>query len=183
MKLMFPLLLLTLFSACSQKPASVKKYYRLNLIETETEAEKHDATLWIKKPEAHSILGNRPMVATDADGALQQLTHHAWIESPKILLQEFIQQHASRTWQSAVSNRPNSGEDYYQLHTKVLAFEKNKDQALVRMAFSFYNPDMELLKQQTLSIESTFTENSYPAFSTAISKAVNLILQQLELTP
>ncbi len=183
MKFIYPLLLLTLFSGCSQKPATVKKYYRLNLIETNSISQKHDATLWIKRPAAHSILGNRPMVATDADGALQQLTHHAWIESPKILLQELIQQHASMTWQSAVSIRPNSGKDYYQLHTKVLAFEKNQDKALVRMAFSFYNPEMELLKHQTLSIENSITENNYTAFSAAMSKAVNFIIQQIELTP
>ncbi|WP_154222427.1 ABC-type transport auxiliary lipoprotein family protein [Marinicella rhabdoformis] len=181
MKLTYLLILLTTLSACSSKPAAIKKYYRIELPVHANTANTHPYTLWIKRPEAYSILGNRPMVATDNEGALQQLSHHTWIESPKILIQEQLQKHLSNQWQTVTTNRP-SDSDYYQLHSSIKAFEKDDNQAHVHMTFKLFAPDLSLLKTLDLSSMQTLNGDGYAAFASAINAAISEIFNQLEFT-
>ena len=183
MKYTHLILSLLILAGCSQKPAAVKKYYRLELPSQQLQTSKqHPSALWIKKPEAHSILGNRPMVATDAAGALQQLSHHAWIESPKILIHELLRQQLQNQWQMTYSKRPKS-EEYHQLHSRILAFEKNNNQALIRIEFTLYDMYMEQVNHQTIASKQTIQGDDYAAFATAMSQALQTVIAQLELTP
>lgn len=182
MKIYYLLVFILMMSACSSKPAAVKKYYRIETTSHNETVQKHDATVWIAKPDAHSILGSRPMVATDSEGALQQLSHHTWLESPKILIQEQLQKALSQQWQSVVTDRPRNL-DYYQLHSRILAFEKKQSQAHVRMTFKLLSPDLKVVKQLDLSSIKTINGESYAVFAEAISAALENIFKQLELTP
>ncbi len=182
MKIIQIITIALLFSACSQKAATVKKYYRLTTEATTAVTTKIDSTLWIKRPEAHSILGNRPMVATDEAGALQQLIHHAWIESPKILLQELLSTHAQSQWHTVTSERPKDV-PYHQLHSRITAFEKDNNVARISMQFTLIDQAGALLKQQSLTTSQDITGNSYADFASAMGQALVKLLTQLELTP
>ena len=182
MKLTYLLVIIATLSACSSKPAAVKKYYRIELPGLSETVQKHDATLWIARPEAHSILGNRPMVATDSEGALQQLSHHTWLESPKILIQEQLQNTLANLWKNVVTDRPRK-DSYYQLHSRILAFEKIQNQAHAQMTFKLLSPDLDLVHQFDLSSTKTLNGDTYAAFAEAMGAALTDIFNQLEFKP
>ncbi len=182
MKIIQIIIIALLLAACGQKAATVKKYYRLTTEPTTAFTKQIDSTLWIKRPEAHSILGNRPMVATDEAGALQQLSHHAWIESPKILLQELLANHAQSQWDTVTSERPKDV-PYHQLHSRITAFEKNNNVARISMQFTLIDQEGVLIKQQSLSATQEIIGNSYADFASAMGQAFTQLLSQLELIP
>ncbi len=180
MKLIKTLLLVSLIafmlSACgSKKAALTKKYYRLNLTSPATNSSTvRPITLVVKRPEALSILGGRPIVATQTDTSLVQLSHNFWIESPKILLQDLIKNWAENYWQDVVY-QPPSKEQFHWLKTRILAFEKRQEQAIAEIEFSLYDQDNQLLLNQRFDAQQDITADNYDAFSQAMSLAIDSI--------
>jgi ABC-type uncharacterized transport system auxiliary subunit len=169
-----------IFSACSSKKAQTKKYFRLAAVEPTTlqTDNKRPLTLVVKRPKALSILGGRPIVATQADSSLVQLSHNFWLESPKVLLQDRIRQWAENHWQT-VSYQTPSNQPHQILESRILAFEKNQDQATATMEFSLYDEDSQLLFSQQFNATENITEDNYRAFVKALSLAVENIFAQL----
>ncbi len=174
-------ILLLLISACSNKKAQSKKYFRMApYTSTVVVAEPSPLTLVVKRPKALSILGGRPIVATQADGSLVQLSHNFWLESPKVLLQDRIKYWATNQWQHVAYQVPNNDEHVI-LESRILAFEKNQDQAMAELEFKLYDANNRLLSNHRLSASKTITEEGYKAFTQAITAAVDDILHQLKL--
>lgn len=165
-------------SACGNKPAQTKKYYRLSPSAAVTAPKPKPATLVIKRPKALSILGGRPMVATKEDGSLVQLSHHFWLESPKVLLQDKLKYWASAHWDSVSYQVPND-DNHHILDSRILAFEKRQKLAVVSLDFSLYDHDNKLLFNQTYSFEQAIEGEGFKAFTTALSRAIDAVLTQL----
>ncbi len=167
-----------LVTACSNKKATSKKYYRLNPVTSTTDTTSKDMTLVVKRPTALSILGGRPMVATQVDGSLVQLSHHFWLESPKVLLQDWLLAWARPMW-SQVSTQVPAGQNHQVLFTRILAFEKQQDQAKVKLEFSLYDQHNQLLFNQQLAHQETIQSDGYQGFVKAINQALNAVMTQL----
>ncbi len=166
-------------NACgSKKAALTKKYYRLNPVPTSiTPSTVRPMTLVVKRPEALSILGGRPIVATQVDTSLVQLSHNFWIESPKILLQDLIKNWAKNLWQTVVYQTP-AAEQFHWLKTRILAFEKRQELAIAEIEFSLYDQDNQLLFNQTYNAEQNIIADNYDAFAQAMSQAIESIFSQ-----
>ena len=118
------LLLVLLLNACGNQKTTAKKYHRLQVDSHQTApSQLREDTLVIKRPKALSILGGRPMVATQEDGSLVQLSHHFWLDSPKILLQDILRSWATGHWQTVTYQVP-SNQPHKVLDSRILAFEK-----------------------------------------------------------
>ncbi len=184
MKHLFTIIYTLLILACSQKPASTKQYFRLNAPAPAIEVkDKEPGLLWVKRPQAQGILGNRPFVVTNSDGALQQLSYHHWLDSPQVLLQTIIAQHAQQHWQKITTRKP-AGFAHHELSTQITAFEKNGDNAVVTLFFTFYNVKTEQIHQQQFTnIQSFSIDEGYAGFVDAINTATLNILSQLEWHP
>ncbi|MCX7552610.1 ABC-type transport auxiliary lipoprotein family protein [Marinicella sp. S1101] len=167
-----------ILSACGNKPAQTKKYYRLSPSAAVTASETKPATLVVKRPKALSILGGRPIVATKEDGSLVQLSHHFWLESPKVLLQDKLKVWASEHWQSVSYQVPNDN-THHILDSRILAFEKRQKLAVVSLEFSLYDHENKLLFNQTYDNEQAIEGEGFKAFTTALSRSVDAILIQL----
>lgn len=176
------LLIFTLFCcllACSQKPAAVKKYYRISPdVNHATYAPQKEATLWVKRPEAYGILGNRPMVAVDVNGALQQLSYHSWLESPKIMLQAALAEAAKPFWETVTTDKP-SGFEHHTFKSQITAFEKNQNQAVITLKITITDPDGTQSNQQVHATQ-VISEQDYAAFVSAMNAAITDILKRLE---
>lgn len=179
-KTLLSMLLLTLMlNACSNSISQSKKYFRLATPPTSDNTEPKPMALAIKRPSALSILGGRPMVATQADGSLIQLSHNFWIESPKVLLRDYLKQWALQHWQSATFSEPET--DVYQiLETRILAFEKQQTTATVALEFTLYEQDHTLILNQQFESSVPMDGEGYRAFTRAINKAIENILIQLK---
>lgn len=177
------LLIITLMQgACSQKAAQVKKYYRLDVAAESVNHSPVEGVLWVKRPEALGVLGNRPMVVTDPNGALQQLSFHHWIDSPKILLHHTLVSHAQQHWELAQGGKP-AGFDHTELVTQILSFEKNEGDAELTIKFTWYDAEGAQLKQQLLSSRQPITTDNYAGFADAMQGALADVLSQLEWQP
>ena len=169
-----------LFNACSSNKAQTKKYYRLTVPITSATVDHtklKPLTLVVKRPTALSILGNRPIVATKEDQSLIQLSQNFWLESPKVLLQDRIKQWAQHHWQ-AVSYQTPSTTTHQTLETRILAFEKNQNQAIAALEFFLYDNNKQLIFNQRFNAIENITEDNYPAFVNAISLAIESIFTQ-----
>jgi len=175
--------LLLLLIACSNSPQQVKQYYRLtsdsslNITENSHTNQLRDSVI-ITRPEALSILGGRPMVATRDDGSLVQLNHHYWLESPKVLLQDRLQEWATRHWQEVLSSG-NITATRDRLVTRILAFEKNQNQAHIHLEFTLINGNNDILFSKAFNDTVSLSTNSFAAFAQAADQTVSNMLQQL----
>lgn len=167
-----------LLNACSNQVAQSKKYFRIKTTETTQPSTPKPMVLVVKRPKALSILGGRPMVATRDDDSLVQLTHHFWLESPKVLLQDIFKNWAGGHWQSVSFQEPANSE-YQVLESRILAFEKQQQQAVVRIEFQLYDQDRKLLLNQVFSDSQEIEGDGYRAFARAIGRAVDQILVEL----
>ena len=173
-------LLVLLLNACGNQKTTAKKYHRLHVdINPPAQAQLREDTLVIKRPKALSILGGRPMVATQEDGSLVQLSHHFWLDSPKILLQDTLKTWASSHWQT-VSYQVPSNQPHKVLDSRILAFEKQQNQANVAIEFLLYNEEYQLVFNQTLSQSKTMDGEGYRAYVRASVAAVEAILTDLQ---
>lgn len=167
-----------MLSACGNKQAQVKKYYRLAPSVEAVAADKKDTTLVVKRPTALSILGGRPMVATKEDGSLVQLSHNFWIESPKILLQDKLKNWAKNHWQQVTVQTPAEG-IYLSLHTRILAFEKQQNNALVSLEFTAYDQENNLIYNKRFDQTQIIDGEGFKAFVKALNNALESTLSQL----
>ncbi|WP_223787096.1 ABC-type transport auxiliary lipoprotein family protein [Marinicella meishanensis] len=167
-------------AACSNQKAQSKKYFRLPATAQAATAEPKPLTLVIKRPKALSVLGGRPMVATQADGSLVQLSHHFWLESPKVLLQDHLKQWATGRWQSVSTQVPAQAEHQI-LDARILAFEKNQQLAQVSLEFMLYDADNRMLFSRQYVVQHNIDGEGYRAFSRAMGLAVDQILSQLAM--
>ncbi len=172
--------ILLMVNACSNQQAQVKQYYRLDAPTdiTNQAITTKPSTLVVKRPMALSILGGRPMVATQADGSLVQLSHNYWIESPKILLQDVLQTWAANHWQQVSSQVPQD-DHYHILESRILAFEKNQSMAKVHLEFYLYDTNNQLIFNQQMLATESIENDGFKAFTQAITMALNTILNQL----
>jgi len=178
-KTLLLILTITLYlGACSSQKNQTKKYFRLTESPSTVHPNLKPITLVVKRPQALSILGNRPIVATQNDGSLIQLSRNFWLESPKILLQDRIKQWAEKHWQTVNVQKP-LGTTHQILETRILAFEKKQNQALATLEFFLYDANNQLLFNQKFSITENITEDNYQSFAKAMSIAIESILEQL----
>jgi len=172
------LMAVLLLSACSNQVAQSKKYFRIKTADTSSLPANTPLVLVVKRPKALSILGGRPMVATREDDSLVQLSHHFWLESPKVLLQDIFKKWAARHWQSVSYQEPAEAE-YQVLESRILAFEKRQSSALVRLEFQLYDQDRNLKLNREFSHSEAIDGEGYQAFARAIGRAVDAILLDL----
>lgn len=168
--------LLTL-NACSNNKTHTKKYFRINSQQMIESQAKKPMTLVVKRPTALSILGGRPMVATQEDQSLVQLSNHFWLESPKVLLQDILKRWALGHWQQVSTQTPHQ-QPHQILNTRILAFEKNMNQAKVVLEFNLYDEDNHLLISEQITQIEALEGDGYKAFAKAIGKAIDAILNQ-----
>jgi ABC-type uncharacterized transport system auxiliary subunit len=171
-------LALLMLSACSNQVAQSKKYFRIKTTDTISQSDDKPMRLVVKRPKALSILGGRPMVATREDDSLVQLSHHFWLESPKVLLQDIFKKWAAGHWQSVSYQEPAEVE-YQVLESRILAFEKQQSTALVRIEFQLYDQDQNLMLSREISHSQAIEGDGYQAFARAIGQAVDVVLQDL----
>lgn len=178
----FTLVLLTsviLLNGCGSKKAQTKQYFRLSTTPTTITNEIKPMTLVVKRPRALSILGGRPIVATQADNSLVQLSHNFWLESPKVLIQDRIKRWAEDYWQNVIYQTP-ANIKHQTLESRILAFEKKQNQAIVTLEFFLYDDDNQLLFNQQFNATENIPEDTYKSFAKAMSLAIESIFAQLK---
>lgn len=170
-------LLISMLSACGNSTVQTKKYFRINSAQITIDEEPIATTLVVKRPTALSILGGRPMVATQEDESLVQLSSHFWLESPKVLLQDILLNWADNHWQAVSTQTPHQ-QAHHTLNTRILAFEKNQLKAKVSLEFNLYDEDNKLLLTEQYVEVKDMQGEGYRAFAKAIGMAVDAILNQ-----
>ena len=166
MKAITLLLILLLFSACSSsgKKSTVKLYYRFPESTITTNKQ-----VIIKRPSAMGIIGNRPMVVQSADGSLKQMNSHFWLDSPKVLLHNYL----SKVFTSLISD------DMLILDSQILKFEKKQEQAILEIKFILADNKGNVILNKTYSRTSTQQNNSISLFVNAISGMLEDTVQTL----
>jgi ABC-type uncharacterized transport system auxiliary subunit len=167
MKTLLSLLLIITLTSCSSSSKRVvdKLYYRFG--EAQTITTNTDFT--VQRPTAMGILGNRPMVAQKSDGALLQLNHNFWIDSPKVLLQNYL----IKTFNVSPGPHDNI------LKTNILSFEKKGLTSLVSIVFTLVDNNNKTLFQKTYTQQQELSENTMAAFVKSVSKSLETITQML----
>ena len=165
-------------TACSNQAAQTKQYHRLAVTLPSADQPTQAGVLVVKRPEALSILGGRPMVATQDNGALIQLSHNFWLESPKILIHDVLMNWASSHWQS-VSKQTPYGSPFQQLDTRILAFEKNGDQIHLTLAFKLTDEKQQTLLEKTIDHQASIQGPGHAAAAKAMGLAVAAALSEL----
>ncbi len=167
MKTLQSLFLILILASCSSSSKKVadKLYYRFGepLVVTT------NIDFGIQRPTAMGILGNRPMVAQKADGALLQLNHHFWIDSPKLLLQNYL----------ITSFNVSPGAHDNQLKSTLLNFEKKGATSIVSIVFTLVDKNNNTLFQKTYTQQQELPENTMAAFVTSVSKSLGIITKTL----
>ncbi len=166
MKNLTPLLLILLISACSSsgKKATEKLYYRFpeasNVV---------DKNIVAKRPTAMGIIGNRPMVVQDSEGALKQMHYNFWLDSPKVLLHNYL-----------LKIFPSSSQEVELiLNSQILKLEKKQSLAILEIKFIATNLQGIPVLNKTYILESSLESNSIPNFAKSIGKMLEQMVAQL----
>lgn len=166
MKTLSLIALIFLLSGCvssGKKPAD-KLYYRFPEATIVTTNKK----IKIKRPAALGILGNRPMVVQNNDGALLQMQHHFWLDSPKVLLQNYLEDSFGKF------NNPE-----FILYSTFLKFEKNQNGAVVSIRFELKDTNNKLVFNKTYDFTEAYDGNDISGFATSARHLVVRIVNQL----
>lgn len=123
----------------------------------------------ISRPTAAGILGNRPMVAQNSDGALLQLNHNFWLESPKVLLQNYLMQ----------SFKPNPNTTGGILYSHILNLEKKGATSLLTITFTLRDNANKIAFEQTYIRQQKLVQNTMPTFVKSIFSSLDSIITQL----
>lgn len=167
MKILTIIVISMLISACSSGgKIADKTYYRF----PEAKQFSVEKNYIIEKPTAMSILGNRPMVAQDSNGGLIQMSHNLWLESPKILLQSYLQ---------SVFFQSNNKDQVYTLKTHILSLEKKAQTAILTIEFNLVDQELNNVFSKTYKLEGTLENNSIPYFVKSISQSLHQMIQML----
>jgi len=118
------------------------------------------------------------MVATKSNGALVQLNNHYWLESPTVLLHNNLVHWAEKHWQNIKTNAAYD-ERLDRLDTTLLAFEKDGQQAKVKIQFILHNSNGDTLFKQTWQQSQVIKGDTYADFVASINLAVGQILNKL----
>lgn len=166
MKNTITLCILVLLGACTSggKKATANSYYRFpeNTIQPLTHL-----NIDVKRPSALGILGNRPMVAQTDDAGLIQMSHNFWLDSPKVLLHNYLSEIFDLNTQDAVLT----------LNSQIKALEKKQDNALLSIHFTVTDANNQTVFAQTYKNQKPLANNSIPEFATTIA----LLLEQMVL--
>ena len=167
MKNLILILFVILVSACSSsaKKSTEKLYYRF----PEANSFAVDKGMLIKRPTAMGIIGNRPMVVQDTNGALKQMHHNFWLDSPKVLLHNYLLK--------TFSNSPK--ETDLILNSQILKLEKKQNTALLEIKFTAANLQGKPVFNKIYSLETSLTSNNIPLFAKSIGKMLEQIVSQL----
>ncbi len=166
MKIIYTIIIVLLFSGCSSGGKIVDKtYYRFPVAANKPVTK----NFIIQRPTAMGILGNRPMVAQDSNGGLIQMSHNLWLDSPKVLLQNYL----GKTFVN--DNNEQSGT----LNSLILNLEKKGLNSVLAIKFTLYDHQNNQLFSHTYRQEQALTQNDIPTFVKSISYSLEKIIQQL----
>lgn len=163
----FILILIVLLSSCSTggKKNIDKLYYRF----PEAISLTHHLEFSIPRPSAMGILGNRPMVAQNDEEALLQLNHNFWLDSPKVLLQNYL----VKAFKTTTSGKKNA------LNVMILNLEKKGETSVVSFAFSLVDSNSKTLFQKTYKIQNQLMQNTMSDFVKSVGQSIETIVKQL----
>ncbi len=164
MRILTIFLVSLLITSCSSgsKKQFQKLYYRF----PEPQALHLTIPLTIKKPTALGIFANRPLVAVDSTGALKQMNYSFWLESPKVLLNNYLH--------TLFNTEQTTSEQSYTLLTHILRFEKQQDLAVVAINFKLISPVGKVNFDKTYEQQLQANDKSVSQFV----KNIGLLLQQ-----
>jgi len=166
MKILYLTMVLVLISSCSSGGKIVDKtYYRFPTAQQSLVEKKYN----IERPTAMSILGNRPMVAQDLNGGLIQMSHNLWIESPKILLEQYLNEVFNSSQDDGVNR----------LQSHILNFEKKGLASILTIKFTLVNQENHIIFSKTYNDEENLESNSIPEFVRSISTSLKKMTIQL----
>ncbi len=168
MKNLLLLSLLTILTACSSGGGTIpdKTYYRFAEPQQPVQ---HASITKINRPSALGILGSRPIVAQNATGGLVQMNHNLWLESPKVLLQNYLIKYFSLT------STQHSGNS---LMVEILHLEKKQNQAVIELKFSVSNHNDEIIFSQSYRQQNSMEHNSIVDFVHAINQSLAVIVEK-----
>jgi ABC-type uncharacterized transport system auxiliary subunit len=168
-KLTITLTIFMILSACSS--GSKKQVERLYYRFSQPEQVELNFNLEIKRPTSLGILGNRPMVAMNDQGALRQMNSNFWLESPKVLLQNYLSK--------KFFSKQEAETEKVILESEIRRFEKSKSKAFVTIHFRATNTKGEELLNKTYEQTMVSQENSVQSFANRIKEAIEIITDQL----
>ncbi len=170
MRLMITISMFLYLSACSlsANKAPEKRFYRFD--ESLLQQTNKTPSLDVKRPSAMGIIGNRPMVAQNVDGSLLQMQHSFWLESPKILLHNYL---------IKVFNKKPQTYTKSTLNTQILELEKKQQLAIVALKFIVTDETNQITFNKTYRLERALKENTISAFVDAVSVLLKEIINQL----
>jgi ABC-type uncharacterized transport system auxiliary subunit len=171
MKLFVIILFSLLISSCStgNKKQFQKLYYRF----PEPQALKLVKPLSIKQPTAIGILANRPIVAINSTGALQQMNYSFWLESPKVLLKDYLLKKFGGTPSSQASDTSST------LESHIIKIEKNQDLAILSINFKLTSPQGQIEFDKTYETQLQAGDLSVSLFVKNIGLMLDQIVAQL----
>jgi len=125
----------------------------------------------VKRPSALGILGNRPMVVQTENNGLVQMSNNFWLESPKVLLQNYLTD-------IFITNKDKP---LLTLNSQILALEKKQDQALLSIKFSMTDSEGLIIFDKTYNKQKRMTNSSIAAFSSATASLLEEMIKQLSI--
>lgn len=166
MKALSVLIIVLMVSACSSKgPKAVDKlYYRFPIV---TQAPVNQ-NFKVERPSAMGILGNRPMVVQDANGGLTQMNHSFWLDSPKILLHNYLNKVFTYTQDSQTNT----------LLTQIISLEKKGLSSILAIKFTIVDSNKKHIYEKTYHAQEALSHNDIPAFVKSISSSLVKLVQQ-----
>jgi ABC-type uncharacterized transport system auxiliary subunit len=171
MKTINILLLILLLSACSsaQKKVVDKTYYRFPEPQPSNVS---SVDFLIKRPSALGILGNRPMVAENKKGGLTQMNHNFWLESPKVLLQNYL---------GKLFVKGNQKNERKTLNSQILHLEKKQDMAILAIKFELIDAENKVLFTQSYQRSEKLNQNTIASFVKTIYMLLDKITLKLNI--
>ena len=169
MRILTIALVCLILSSCSSgsKKQFQKLYYRL----PEPQSIETSFPIIVKKPTALGIFANRPLVAVDSTGALKQMNYSFWLESPKVLINNYLQ--------TLLDTKNNDSEGSSTLWTQVLQFEKHQDLAKVKINFILIDNQGKTSFDITYEEQLQASDKSVGQFVKNIGKLLAQITDQL----
>lgn len=159
--------LVLIVSACSTKSNKIvdKLYYRF------PDAQEYsNVQLIIARPTALGIIGNRPMVAENTDGALRQMQHNFWLDSPKILLRIYLEK--------SFATKTVNPSELSTLNTHILKLEKKQNSAVVSIKFTVTNANNIIVYDKIYSQSLSLATNSISSYVNSTSELINELVNQ-----
>lgn len=159
-------LIVLMVGACSSsgKKSSEKLYYRFPAVASAS----IDKNIIVKRPTAMGILGSRPMVVKTVGGALKQMNNNFWLDSPKILLQNYLVNLLP----------PQSQAESFVLNSQILMLEKKHEITILQIKFVLTDLKGKEVLNKTYTQERNQDNNSVPLFV----KAIGSMLKETTLT-